>query len=186
MYNSSTSNASGTYRPAYSLPSGRVSLDTTSNYSGLKMNRTSTANDIAAMQIKNNKDNLISNCDGSEIPIKLAVMLFNSYKNEDPNALVSLSHPITNNNAANHDLSGKSDSYVAYKVIEYSPIKQSLVDSFNKIYKKGTEYYEALQASEGVTVTMLVYTYNKDPYYLNATFYNIRNNWYLNGYYTRT
>lgn len=128
----------------------RLSLDTTGNFSGLKLKRESDRNDFVAYEIKNSKTNRVSSLNGTEPQVKVAVDAFNEFKNNN-------------------------SQFVAYKFLEFHQFDSAEVQKLRKQMKNNniTEYYR-------VTLEIYQYDrksngpYNDtsdDPHYLRVTMY---------------
>ena len=150
---SSNNNYSGSSNNNYSqsTSSTRLPLDTTGNYSGLRLRRVSTKNDLVGSRIRSSTTNMASRMTGTEPQLKVAVDAFENFKSSHTN-------------------------FAAYKVMEYDTYSTSEVNRMNKILSgdKGTNFWrivmEIYQYDE-VTYGSSYTDTSADPYYFTVIIY---------------
>ncbi len=174
------------------IPSGRVSLDTTGDYKGLRLERDSDKNDAIGYEIEHNKANKASSLTGGEEPVKLAVATFNAYKNGDSNAYSKLYHPSFKGMTLTND---SAKTFVAYKVLEYTELGGNELKQLNKGLENAAKLSgsgKKVVATEFCRITLEVYKfeptpsiydkypdYSADPQYLRVGIYKADGEYYV-------
>jgi len=159
-----TAKPSATVKPA---TGGRVPLDTTGQYSGLRLKRYSDRNDFTARDINGN-ENQISRLTGAEPEFKAAVEQFEIYKKKNSKA-------------------------VAYKALGYFELGDKELNLLNKSLAKqkktATDYYRIIlevYQYEPTEAKKTPYTdTDPDPYYFIAVVYKTTDGEYTATYATK-
>ncbi|MBQ7897550.1 MAG: hypothetical protein IJ323_03920 [Clostridia bacterium] len=185
-------------KPSVSTPSStKVSLDTTGDYSGLRLERQSDRNDFTLHNLNKSKINTADSLTGTEEPLIVAVSAFNAYKNQDGDSMAKLHYP---NTKGASDTSTTENPFVAYKVLGYEKLPDSDVEKLNDSFESAKKLYGYnfdVTATEYYRITMEIYqyeptepnhspypNYEPDPYYFTALVYKADNSYYLHSFMT--
>lgn len=196
--NTNTSTNTNT-KPSVSTPSvsTKVPLDTTGDYSGLRLERQSDRNDFTLHNLKKSEINTADSLTGTEKPLIVAVNAFNAYKNQNGTAMAKLHYP---NTRGAEDTSVTENPFVAYKVLGYEKLSDSDLEKLNDSFKSAKKLYGYnfdITATEYYRITMEIYqyeptepnrspypNYEADPYYFTALVYKADNSYYLHSFMT--
>ena len=178
-----------------SFGSGKVSLDTTGNYSGLRLKPISDRNDLICHEINKNTQNQVSRLTGNEEPLKVAVAAFNALKDENAQALASLYYP--SSKSQSFSLDGNSEKFIAYKVLEYHKFNQAETEKVEKYARSTYNIADSSKVTGYYRVSFKVYKYdeapdtlydykiyNADPFHFRVTVIEVDSKPYLYTYMT--
>ena len=191
-------NTTPTIKPSTNTSqSTKVALDTTGDYSGLRLKRQSDRNDFTLHNLNKSKINKADSLTGAEKPLIVAVNAFNAYKNRNGEDMAKLHYP---NTRGAEDASITENPFVAYKVLGYEQLPDDDVEKLNDSFKSAKKLYGYnfdIIATEYYRITMEIYqyeptepnhspypNYEADPYYFTALVYKADNSYYLHSFMT--
>ena len=195
---STNTNTTPTVKPSTNTSqSTKVALDTTGDYSGLRLKRQSDRNDFTLHNLNKSKINTADSLTGTEKPLIVAVNAFNAYKNQNGEDMAKLHYP---NTIGAESTSVTENPFVAYKVLGYEKLPDSDIEKLNDSLKSAKKLYGYnfdIIATEYYRITMEIYqyeptepnhspypNYEPDPYYFTALVYKADNSYYLHSFMT--